>query len=291
MRCWRRLTDPVNLEFDDAVDVDSLDQWRQLIADPGLISSILWPEESRFSLDGPDYRRLSHPHEKNYRNDPSRNASYRSACGQLARRLQTEYAGANILVYAPLRGALPIWKGLRRFAPELRLTPYFPVTSSFVFYPEEYGIRNRKGRPASGRFTNILELRRLHPFLEQFDILLYVDEIVSGGMMKGHLRDMLALNIDREIPLVAVGLADRFGDRAVPSRRIIEGMVQAGRVRQFLWEGCAELITEDQRFLLGIHYTDYQRGPHVVPMLTEDLTFYPDHVVFEEEAFGGVREG
>ena len=76
--------------------------------------------------------------------------------------------------------------------------------------------------------------------------------------------------------IVAAGLADRFGDRSALSRRIIDGMVQAGRVRQFIWEGCAELITEDQRFLLGVHYTDYHRGPHVVPMLTADLTFFPE---------------
>ncbi len=50
--------------------------------------------------------------------------------------------------------------------------------------------------------------------------------------------------------------------------------------------GCDTLITEDQRFLLGVHYADYALGPHAVPMLDETLDFYPERGVFDQAVMG-----
>ena len=83
------------------------------------------------------------------------------------------------------------------------------------------------------------------------------------------------------------GLADAGGTRSAVSRRTVDAMVADGRVRRFLWEGCATLITEDQRFLLGVHYTDYALGPHAVPMLDETLAFYPERDAFDAAVMGG----
>ena len=53
-------------------------------------------------------------------------------------------------------------------------------------------------------------------------------------------------------------------------------------VHAFVWEGCHTLITEDQRFLLGMHYVDYALGPHIVPMLDAGR-WYPDKQAFDAE--------
>jgi hypothetical protein len=286
VRLWLRRREARELAYDAAVSVASPAEWREAVADPALVSSVLWAEAPLFRPEGTDYLRRSHPHERGYRDDPVVNASYAAACDRLAARLGAELAGARVLAYAPLRGAFPIWRALRQRLPGLGLTPYFPVTSSFVFYPEAFGIRNRTGRPASGRFANRLELARLRPLLAGFDALLYLDEIVSGGMLKGHLRDMLDLGIDREIPIFAAGLADAHGVRSEASRRAVVALAAGGRVRRFLWEGCATLITEDQRFLLGVHYADYALGPHAVPMLDESLAFYPERDAFDAAVMG-----
>ncbi|MGV8040186.1 MAG: hypothetical protein AB2L07_08930 [Thermoanaerobaculaceae bacterium] len=248
-----------------------------------MISSVLWPEPPLFPLAGRHYLGRSHPHERAYANDSHRNASYREGCRRLAERLRAELAGARCLVWAPLRGALPIWKAVAQYLADLDVTVHLPVTSSFVFYPERFGIRNRKGRPASGRTAHRLELARVAPLLDAFDVLVYVDEIVSGGSLKGHLRDMLELGMDRRLPIVAVGLADAFGERSGSNRRQIDALVASGRVRSFLWEGCACLITEDQRYLLGVHYVDFELGPNVVPMLDQRLLGHADRRLFEHD--------
>lgn len=128
-------------------------------------------------------------------------------------------------------------------------------------------------------------MERISPYLEDFDFLIYVDEIVSGGMMRGHLNDMFRMKIDKRIPIIAVGLADSYGERAVPSISIIEEFVRMGRLKAFIWEGCTSLITEDQKFLLGIHYVDYELGPHIIPVLTENLKFYSEKEEFDRYIF------
>lgn len=283
MRLWIRHRRAGGLRFDAELEVGSQAQWIELVSAPEVVSSVLWPEPPLFPLSGRHYLGRSHPHERAYANDGARNASYREACRRLGERLRAELGGARCLVWAPLRGALPIWKAIAPHLAGLDVTVHFPVTSSFVFYPERLGIRNRKGRPASGRTAHRLELARVEPFLDAFDVLVYVDEIVSGGSLRGHLRDMLDLGVDRRLPVVAVGLADRFGERSVPSRRQVDALVASGRVRRFLWEGCDCLITEDQRYLLGVHYVDHALGPNAVPMLDRTLQAFDEQRDFERD--------
>jgi hypothetical protein len=293
MRLWLRefSSVPSHVHFDREIEVRSQAEWLGLIHRREVLCSILWPAPPFFPLNGPHYHGRRHPHEKNYHNDTQRNLSYREGCRRLAQRLIPLIAGKKCLVYAPLRGALPIWKGIRQFLAGTDCETYFAVTSSFVFYPEAFRIHNKKGRPASGRLTNVLELgRRIKPVLGRNDFLVYVDEIVSGGMMKGYLQEMLDLGLDRLTPIIAVGLADRFGERSLTKRRMIERFREQGRIHDFLWEGCESLITEDNRYLLGMHYVDYRLGPHAVPMWAQDApgrTLFPqEKIEFDREALG-----
>jgi hypothetical protein len=114
---------------------------------------------------------------------------------------------------------------------------------------------------------------------------MYVDEIVSGGMMRGHLKDMFRMGIDDQIPIIAVSLADAFGNRSQSRRLGFEGYVQNGKLASFIWEGCASHITEDQKFLLGFHYVDYELGPHIVPVLDDTFQFYPEKREFDSSVF------
>ena len=203
----------------------------------------------------------------------------------MAARLEEEIDGLRTLVYAPLRGAYPIWRGIAQFLPEPRPEAYFPVTSSFVLYPTDSPIRKPNGKRASGRYANILELQRLKPMLEDFDVFVYVDEIISGGMMRGHIKEMLALQIPQTIPIVVAGVADAYGERSRSKRVGLENLVKRGTLKAFLWEGCRELITEDQKFLLGLHYVDYDSGPHCVPLFNDKLEYYDEKKLFDEQVF------
>jgi hypothetical protein len=209
---------------------------------------------------------------------------------RLASRLRDTVGAEKTLVYAPLRGAWPIWKAVGQFLPDLKLDVYHPVTSSFVFHPAESGIVNHQGRPASGRFNNILELQRLRPVLHEYRCLVYLDEIVSGGMMAGYLRDMIRLGLDREVKIVACGLADAFGRRSEFKRRIIDALKDESRIADFLWEGCLSLITQDQKFLLGIHYLEYHDGLNIVPVLNDRMAYFDEYLAFEHEVMAGRRE-
>ena len=286
MELWLRYREAENLEWDRKVTVSSRDEWYELIYDPEVISSILWPVDPLFKIGGRFFNRR-HSHEVDYVSDPGRNRSYLEACRKLAGRLNMEIKAVRSLVYAPLRGAYPIWRGISQFLDLRQVDVYYPVTSSFVLYPEEFNIVNRKGRRASGRYNNFQELARLRPFLQNYDHFIYVDEIVSGGMMRGHLKEMFKLGINQEIPVTAVGLADRYGERSVSKRRAIDSHVTQGRIRSFIWEGCSELITEDQKFLLGIHYDHYDLGPHVIPLLNDNLEYYEEKKLFDKEVFIG----
>jgi hypothetical protein len=293
MKLWLREFSPSanSIHFDKEIEVRSQAEWMGLINRHEVLCSILWPEPPLFPLQGPHYHGRHHPHEKNYHNNCQRNLSYRAGCRRLAEKLNPLISGKKCLVYAPLRGALPIWKSIRQFIPGSDCETYYAVTSSFVFYPETFRIFNKKGRPASGRHTNILELRsRIKPILANFDFLIYVDEIVSGNMMKGHLQDMLDLNFDKQIRIIAVGLADQFGERSLNKRQAIESFKSQGWIYDFLWEGCASLITEDNRYLLGMHYVDYHLGPHAVPMLvgtdTQQLFSPLEKIAFDRDISG-----
>ena len=284
MELWLRQRQAKGLEWDDRVQVSSQAEWHELTYNRDLISSVLWPTPPLFAIDSRHVVR-HHPHEVDYENDPERNRSFCDGCEKLAQTMEAELAGAKCLVYAPLRGALSIWRGICQFLPHLDYQVHFPVTSSFVRYPIEFGILSRKGKPASGRHNNILELQRLRPLLADFDVLVYVEEIVSGGMMTGHLKEMLELKVNEELPIAAFGLADQYGARSESKRRRLDARVQKGELQGLFWEGCSELITEDQKFLLGIHYVDYRLGPHVVPLLTDDLEYYQEKKDFDQDVY------
>ncbi len=292
MELWLRHRHASALEYDDRVTVASQPDWERLVGRREVISSILWRGDPEFLPTGPSYRQRRHPHERGYRNDAVRNLSYLAGCRGLAERLRPLIGNAKTLVYAPLRGALPIWRVLSQLLPAETMHPYFPVTSSFVRYDPALRIMNRKGRPASGRFTHVLELQRLRPLLSAFQMFLYLDEIVSGGCMSGHVSEMLAEGIHEILPVIACGLADDHGRRSVLHRGKLDGLVRDGRLTAFVWAGCDQLITEDQRFLLGMHYVDYSHGLNAVPMLDEDGREAEEKLRFEADliaALGGAN--
>jgi len=270
MELWLRYKEANNLEKDKKVNVTSKKEWYDNIYDPKIISSILWPNSDLFHLDIKHILR-KHKHEHNYYYSKSRNLSYLLACKKIANQIESKYGNSNCLVYAPLRGALPIWKAISQFLKSINIVVYYPVTSSFIFYPSEFGILNSKNKTASARYNNRFELQRLKPFLNQFDYLIYVDEIISGSMMWGHLKDMFRLKINQQIPIITIGLADEHGKKSEFNRKKIESLVEKKKLHSFIWKGCDSLITEDQKFLLGVHFVDYKLGPHIVPFLNENL--------------------
>jgi hypothetical protein len=282
MDLWLRFRNAQKLEYDKRIEMSSEREWSDAIHNREIISSILWPTPPLFKIGQSCFNRR-HPHEKNYKNGAKRNISYLDACKRLTAGLMDVVTHKRCLVYAPLRGAYPIWRTIQQFLGNSNWTVYYPVTSSFVFYPTEFGITNKNGRPGSGRYNNIQELERLKPFLEGYDYLVYLDEIVSGGMMRGHLQEMLGLGIDRQIQIVAVGLADKLGERSELNRAYIKGLVSNGRIHRFICEGCAELITEDQKFLLGVHYLSNMLGPNVIPVLNEEMAFHGEKTLFERD--------
>lgn len=270
-----------NLQYDKEYYVSSQEEWKELIYDPTLISSILWPDKDLFGIKSKHVNR-KHYHEVDYQDDFDRNLSYLNGCKEIAAKLEFELSGANCLIYAPMRGALPIWRGISQFLKNIETTVYYPVTSSFVSFPEEFGILGKKNKTASGRYNNRFELERIRPFLINYDYFIYVDEIVSGGMMRGHLKDFFRINLNKQIPIITVGLADAFGKRSQSARAAFEEMSDSGKIKSFIWSGCESLVTEDQKFLLGAHYVDYQLGPHIVPLLNEDLRFYSEKEEFDK---------
>lgn len=103
--------------------------------------------------------------------------------------------------------------------------------------------------------------------------------------MRGHLKVMRQEKIHEQVRIVVVGLADDFGrhPKAPANLAAFEQYVREKWLAAFLWEGCSSLITEDQKFLLGVHYVDYSRGPHVVPVLDSHLEYYEEKRLFDQQ--------
>ncbi len=95
--------------------------------------------------------------------------------------------------------------------------------------------------------------------------------------------EMIRLKIDSHVSIVTAGIADRFGERSSSNRNRLQAQVSKGKLRAFLWEGCESLITEDHKFLLGIHYLSYKLGPHVIPVLDENLEWFEEKRLFDTE--------
>ncbi len=281
---------------DKIVEVTTQEEWRTHAIQPDVISSVLWPTGTKpIPFVGKNLYTKSHHHEtgyEHYERDGEIRSSFKEATTRLAAKLSDTLRTMRFngmpktLVYAPLRGAYPIWRAIAWHLSPKYFTTIYPVTSSFVSYPVEFGYRAKKGNNASGRYTNILELQRLKPILGNYECLVYVDEIISGGMMRGHIKEMMALGVMNDIRVVVVGLADRFGTRAKNNIERFEAMGRQNDLYAFHWEGCKELITEDQKFLLGMHYTEHRLGPHVVPVLDAEGKFFPEKTAFEVEVFG-----
>ncbi len=303
MQVYIRTQEPgerrLHVQYDHCYEVDTQADWRARIQAVGknIITSVLWPDGNRFRLQGRHLYTRSHRHETHYTFDASVHESYRQAAERLATRIAVALHGSRrCLVYLPLRGALPIWRAVRRYLPfggeEGRLEEYHAVTSSFVSYPPELEMTGKHGGAASGRFANILELKRLRDWCigpMGFDHLLYVDEIISGGMMRGHVNEMIQLGVTRRLPVTVAALADAFGTRS-KATGYLQGLAQKGEIHAFLWEGCHTLISEDQKFLLGMHYVDHALGPHVVPVLTEALVWFEEKLRFDEAVVGTVEK-
>lgn len=251
MLLWVRTITAVGIAWDEAAEVVSVEEWSQRVHRPGVVSSVLWPTPPLFPIGGPFPRR--HPHETGYHHRPEVNRSYLEAAERLAGRIARATSGRRTLVYAPLRGAIPIWRAVGQFLDLNRFDVHFPVTSSFVRHSPDFGLRDRSGRAASGRYNNVLELQRIRPLLPAYGCLLYLDEIIFGGMMRGHVKEMNALHLERELPIVVAELADALGRRSEANRAALSAKAAQGLVEAFLWEGCDCLITEHQKLLLGIN--------------------------------------
>jgi hypothetical protein len=287
------------VQYDLTFDVHSQAEWKARIDAVGknIITSVLDPADGRFRLQGRHLYGRSHSHETHYAHCPTVNESYRDAARRLAARIEGAIAGSKrCLVYLPLRGALPIWRAVKRHFTgrhEGRLEEYLAVTSSFVMYPPELEMVGKHGGRAGGRYANILELKRLRDWCIRplgFDHLLYVDEIISGGMMRGHVNEMMQLGVTEMVPVTVAALADAFGERS-KANGYLGGLAEQRRINAFLWEGCHTLISEDQKFLLGMHFVDHAFGPHVVPVLNERLTWFDEKVEFDRDVMGGVENG
>lgn len=285
-----------HVQYDHCHDVTTQAEWKAHIDAVGtsVITSVLKPTASRFRLRGRHLYTKSHPHETRYAYDAAVHDSYREAAARLAPRIEAAIAGSTrCLVYLPLRGAPPIWRAVKRhFTADYsgRLEEYHAVTSSFVMYPDELEMRG-PGARASGRFANVLELRRLRDWCVKqmaFDHLLYVDEIISGGMMRGHVNEMIELGVARLVPVTVAVLADSFGTRSKANGYLAK-LAEERAINAFLWEGCHTLISEDQKFTLGTHYVDHAFGPHVVPVLTGALDWFEEKKRFDTDVLGSVE--
>jgi hypothetical protein len=115
-----------------------------------------------------------------------------------------------------------------------------------------------------------------------------VDEIISGGMMRGHVNEMMELGITKRLPVTVAALADAFGTRS-KANGYLQGLAEKREIHAFLWEGCHTLISEDQKFLLGMHYVDHGFGPHVVPVFTEELHWFDEKLRFDQVVLGTVE--
>lgn len=163
-------------------------------------------------------------------------------------------------IYAPLRGAHPIAQAMLwnlSFPVEI----YFPVTSSFV----KDGRYNNK-REASHLADQIKKMRGVEK-------IIYIEEVVSGGMLKGHhdelsyaLKDFVA---DERVSLHTVGLVHEQGQRFnFHLRRWREGLEAQDLLRL---KEIANIFTLDDNEFLGIHYLNYSFGPHAVPYLPDGI--------------------
>ena len=156
------------------------------------------------------------------------------------------------LIYAPARGAKPIVDTALRFTAK-PYPLYYPVTSSFV---------------RDGRKNNTKEITAIfNDHLELATRLMYVEEVVSGGMTWGHYREMLAAETERDakepIQIKAAGLIHENGARMNKFLRARFDTFQDEGT--FLLQFVPNVFTLDDNRQLCTHYLHYRFGPHNVP--------------------------
>ncbi len=203
-------------------------------------------------LKGRDYRATRKPRTATHEDMQA----YVDAATSLA-EFAEEFAPS--IIYAPARGANPItramlWSGVKP------TRVYFPISSSFVKH---------------GRFNNLREASWL---TKKFDVnsskerVLYVEEVVSGGMMLGHLRELCATFQDSSVPIKvkSVGMVHAQGKKLDPSVERILGSLE--NEEMLLLRRVQNLFTLDDNEWLGLHYLDYSLGPHLVPYLPDGNT-------------------
>jgi hypothetical protein len=218
--------------------------------------------------DGPNYRTAL----KEYDLSEKDIAEYAIACRDMAAALQ---AFDPTLVYSPVRGAKPMTDICLDGAGPLPV--YYPVTASFV----------------NGRKMNPFELQRLkhkHPGL--CTRIAYIDELNSGGMIRGHAKEILRVFQEEirqgDTKVKILGLANRYGGKI--------GKGVAKHFRRWNEQGMMEffpindLLTMDRRQILGLHFLDYRMGPHAVPFVNEDLGYHRDHELCYD-IFAGISPG
>jgi hypothetical protein len=125
------------------------------------------------------------------------------------------------------------------------------------------------------------------------DRILYVDEIISGGMLMGHTNEMVGNSgnplkkgilrdrvLDKEIELFVFGLAHAHGKTFGPHKqKKMRYLVKTGLV-DFNKFPIQDLVTEDQRFLLGLHYLLNRLGPHTIPFIDSKREYTLEHKQF-----------
>jgi hypothetical protein len=156
------------------------------------------------------------------------------------------------LIYAPARGAKPIIDTALRFTQRPYQT-YYPVTSSFV----------REGRP--NNYKEIMNIFNNHP--KMASRILYVEEIVSGGMTQGHYNELIKAEEMRltsaPIDIKVTGLVHRNGSKL--TERLESRFIELQERDIFELQFVPNLFTLDDNRQLGTHYLSYQFGPHNVP--------------------------
>ncbi len=179
------------------------------------------------------------------------------------------------IIYAPLRGAYPLLR-LMTLSRGLRgVKALFPATSSFMYLP-------LNGRRLWGHDFNVMMLETLVGLNELRGRMIYIDEIVSGGMINAHTRHMvgdvgsgkkrrgrrkcgilLPLVQSGELSIHVVGVADNYGRRMrMDNRRAMEEREKNGLIR-FHIIPTVHLCTEDNVPLLGINYIGRDKGPRI----------------------------
>jgi len=154
------------------------------------------------------------------------------------------------MVYAPVRGAHPIAaSALLQGDGPVRI--YFPVTSSFVI---------------QGRANHLREVKRLQKS-DHAERLLYAEETVSGGTLRGHLRELqngLSKQIATgEVEISSFGLVHADGTKFNHGLdKYFDPLIEAG---ELTLKPVPNLYTLDDNVQSGLHYVNYGIGPHCVP--------------------------